>query len=134
MLHRIPCYPTRQITSLSEDLKRKEEHRRKSNDEILGKLNSVNSENEKIFLENEKLKASLDALGISTVSVENDLLSLQEKTKLQKNVVEHYNNQVQELQAEVEVLKSRYKTVFSENRRIRESKCLEVYEVSFAVL
>ncbi|OXB81437.1 UNVERIFIED_CONTAM: hypothetical protein H355_004343 [Colinus virginianus] len=124
----------KQITSLSEDLKRKEEHRRKSNDEILGKLNSVNSENEKIFLENEKLKASFDALGISTVSVENDLLSLQEKTKLQKNVVEHYKNQVQELQAEVEVLKSRYKTIFSENRRIRESKCLEVYEVSFAVL
>uniref|UniRef100_G1N9A6 Outer dense fiber of sperm tails 2 like n=1 Tax=Meleagris gallopavo TaxID=9103 RepID=G1N9A6_MELGA len=36
---------------------------------------------------------------------------------------------VQELQAEVEVLKSRYKTVFSENKSIRESKCLEDYEV-----
>ncbi|XP_065597343.1 protein BCAP [Cyrtonyx montezumae] len=123
----------KQITSLSEDLKRKEERRRKSNDEILGKLNSVNSENEKIFLENEKLKASLAALDTSTVSVENDLLCLQEKTKLQENVVEHYKNQVQELQAEVEVLKSRYKTVFSENRRIRESKCLEVYEDKIGV-
>uniref|UniRef100_A0A8C3LED8 Outer dense fiber of sperm tails 2 like n=1 Tax=Chrysolophus pictus TaxID=9089 RepID=A0A8C3LED8_CHRPC len=118
----------KQITSLSEDLKRKEEFGRKISEEILGKLNSVNSENEKIYLENEKLKASLAALEVSTVSVENDLLCLQEKTKLQENVVEHYKNQVQELQAEVEVLKSRYKTVFSENKSVRESKCLEGYE------
>ncbi|XP_048799891.1 protein BCAP isoform X2 [Lagopus muta] len=118
----------KQITSLSEDLERKEEFRRKTSEEILGKLNSVNSENEKIYLENEKLKASLAALEVSNISVENDLLRLQEKTKLQENVVEHYKNQVQELQAEVEVLKFRYKTVFSENKSIRESKCLEGYE------
>lgn len=59
MLHGISCYPTRQITSLVEDLKRKEEFRRKTSEEILGKLNSVNSENEKIYLENEKLKVRL---------------------------------------------------------------------------
>jgi len=47
---------TRQITNLLEDLKRKEELGRNSDEEILGKLNSVNSENEKICLENEKLK------------------------------------------------------------------------------
>ncbi|XP_048799895.1 protein BCAP isoform X5 [Lagopus muta] len=84
----------KQITSLSEDLERKEEFRRKTSEEILGKLNSVNSENEKIYLENEKLKASLAALEVSNISVENDLLRLQEKTKLQENVVEHYKNQV----------------------------------------
>eukprot|EP00076_Gallus_gallus_P024217 XP_015146334.1 outer dense fiber protein 2-like isoform X3 [Gallus gallus] len=119
----------KQITSLSEDLKRKEELRRKASEELLGKLNSVNSENEKIYLENEKLKACLAALEISTVSVENDLLCLQEKTKLQENIVEDCKNQVRELKAEVEVLKSRYKIIFSENKSIRESKCLEVYEV-----
>uniref|UniRef100_A0A8V0ZLH2 Outer dense fiber of sperm tails 2 like n=1 Tax=Gallus gallus TaxID=9031 RepID=A0A8V0ZLH2_CHICK len=83
----------KQITSLSEDLKRKEEFRRKASEELLGKLNSVNSENEKIYLENEKLKACLAALEISTVSVENDLLCLQEKTKLQENIVEDCKNQ-----------------------------------------
>ncbi|XP_052521878.1 protein BCAP isoform X5 [Tympanuchus pallidicinctus] len=83
----------KQITSLSEDLERKEEFRRKTSEEILGKLNSVNSENEKIYLENEKLKASLAALEVSNISVENDLLCLQEKTKLQENVFEHYKNQ-----------------------------------------
>lgn len=46
----------RQITSLSEDLKRKEEIRRKTSEEILGELNSVNSEHERLYLENEKLK------------------------------------------------------------------------------
>lgn len=50
------AYLTRQITSLLEDLKRKEERGRNSDEEIFGKLNSVNSENEKIYLENEKLK------------------------------------------------------------------------------
>ncbi|XP_032302191.1 protein BCAP isoform X2 [Coturnix japonica] len=118
----------RQITSLSEDLKRKEEIRRKTSEEILGELNSVNSEHERLYLENEKLKAFLSALEVNIVSVENDLLCLQEKTKLQENVVDHCKNQVQELQAEVEALKSRYKTVFNENKSIRESKCLEVCE------
>lgn len=50
------AYLTRQITSLLEDLKRKEEWRKNSDEEIIGKLNCVKSENEKIYLENEKLK------------------------------------------------------------------------------
>ncbi|XP_010284682.1 PREDICTED: outer dense fiber protein 2-like, partial [Phaethon lepturus] len=83
----------KQITSLLEDLKRKEEWRRNSDEAILGKLNSVNSENEKIYLENEKLKASLAILETSTVSVENELLNLYEKAKLQDNLVEQYKNQ-----------------------------------------
>uniref|UniRef100_A0A8B9IAP4 Outer dense fiber of sperm tails 2 like n=1 Tax=Anser brachyrhynchus TaxID=132585 RepID=A0A8B9IAP4_9AVES len=78
----------KQITSLSEDLKRKEEYRRNSNEEILGKLNSVNSENEKIYRENEKLKVSLATLENSTGSFENEMLGLQEKAKLQENLVE----------------------------------------------
>uniref|UniRef100_A0A663DWY3 Outer dense fiber of sperm tails 2 like n=1 Tax=Aquila chrysaetos chrysaetos TaxID=223781 RepID=A0A663DWY3_AQUCH len=83
----------KQITSLLEDLKRKEEWRRNSEEEILGKLNSVKSENEKIYLENEKLKASLATLENSTISVENELRNLQEKAKLQENLVEQYKNQ-----------------------------------------
>ncbi|KAM6199621.1 protein BCAP isoform 2-T2 [Sarcoramphus papa] len=120
----------KQITSLLEDLKRKEEWRRNSDEEILGKLNSVNLENEKIYLENEKLKASLATLENSTVSVENELLNLQEKAKLQENLVEQYKNQVQKLQTAVEELKSRYETVLNENKRITENKCLEVDKVS----
>ncbi|KFV57055.1 Outer dense fiber protein 2-like, partial [Gavia stellata] len=119
----------KQITSLLEDLKRKEEWRRNSHEEILGKLNSVNSENENIYLENEKLKASLATLETSTVSVENELLNLQEKAKVQKNLVEQYKNQVQKLQTAVEELKSRYGTVLNENKRITENKCLEVDKV-----
>ncbi|XP_075364575.1 protein BCAP isoform X2 [Mycteria americana] len=119
----------KQVTSLLEDLKRKEAWRRKSDEEILGKLNSVNSENEKIYLENEKLKASLATLETSTVSVENELLNLQEKAKVQENLVEWYKNQVQKLQTAVEELKSRYDTVLNEDKRITENKCLEVDKV-----
>ncbi|KAM6080563.1 protein BCAP [Theristicus caerulescens] len=120
----------KQITSLLEDLKRKEEWRRNTDEEILGNLSSVNSENEKIYLENEKLKASLATLETSTVSVENELLNLQEKAKVQENLVEQYKNQVQILQTAVEELKSRYETVLNENKRITENKCLEVGKVS----
>ncbi|KAM6396394.1 protein BCAP isoform 2-T3 [Pluvialis apricaria] len=116
----------KQITSLLEDLKRKEEWRRNSDEEIFGKLNSVNSENEKIYLENEKLKAYLATLENSTVSVENELLNLQAKAKLQENLVEEYKNQVQKLQTAVEELKSRCGTVLNGNKRITENKCLEV--------
>ncbi|KFR00359.1 Outer dense fiber protein 2-like, partial [Nipponia nippon] len=119
----------KQITSLLEDLKRKEEWRRNTDEEILGNLSSVNSENEKIYLENEKLKASLATLETSTVSVENELLNLQEKAKVQENLVEQYKNQVQILQTAVEELKSRYETVLNENKRITENKCLEVGKV-----
>ncbi|XP_056212538.1 protein BCAP [Falco biarmicus] len=113
----------KQITNLLEELKRKEEWRRNSDKEILGKLNSVNTENENIYLENEKLKASLATLEKSTV--ESELLNLQEKAKLQENLVELYKNQVQKLQTAVEELKSRYATVLNENKRITENKCLK---------
>ncbi|KFQ23825.1 Outer dense fiber protein 2-like, partial [Merops nubicus] len=119
----------KQITSLFEDLKRKEEWKRNSDEEILGKLKSVNSENYKIYLENEKLKASLTMLENSTVGAENELLNLQEKAKLQENLVERYKNQVQKLQTAVEELKSRYETVLNENKRITETNCLEVDKV-----
>ncbi|XP_010224545.1 PREDICTED: outer dense fiber protein 2-like [Tinamus guttatus] len=119
----------KQITSLLEDLKKKEECRRNSNEEILAKLSSVNSENENINLENENLKASLAVLKTNTISVETELLDLQEKTKLQENLVEQYKNQVQKLQGEAEELKSRYETVLHENKTIKETKCLEVDKV-----
>ncbi|KAM6262294.1 protein BCAP [Porphyrio hochstetteri] len=123
----------KQITSLLAELKRKEEQRRNSDEEILGKLNSVNSENEKIYLENEKLKASLATLENSTVSVENELLHLQEKAKLQENLVQQYESQVQKLQTAVEELKSKYEVVLNENKRITENKCLEVDMQDFSI-
>ncbi|KFO87940.1 Outer dense fiber protein 2-like, partial [Buceros rhinoceros silvestris] len=98
----------KQITSLLEDLKRKEEWRRYSDEEILGKLNSVNSQNEKIYLENEKLRSSLATLENSRVSVEEELLNLQEKAKLQENLVEQYKNQVTSIFRMFKIQKSKY--------------------------
>ncbi|XP_065531651.1 protein BCAP isoform X1 [Lathamus discolor] len=122
----------KQITRLLEDLKRKEEWRRNSDEEILGKLNAVDSENEKIHLENEKLKAYLATLKSNTVSVENELQNLQEKAKLQENLVDQYKNQVQGLQTSVEELKSRYATALNENKRIIEDKSLEVDQEEYS--
>ncbi|KFV67278.1 Outer dense fiber protein 2-like, partial [Dryobates pubescens] len=109
----------KQITSLLEDLKRKEEWKRNSDEEVLGKLNSINSENE-------RLKTSRVTLENSTASAENELLNLQEKTKWQENLVEQYKNQTQKLQTALEELKSSYETVLNESKRITANKCLEV--------
>ncbi|NXH43524.1 ODF2L protein, partial [Dicaeum eximium] len=119
----------KQIRGLMEDVERREEWRRNSEEEMLGKLNSVSSENEKIYLENKKLKASLATLEKSTVSVEYKLLHLQEKAKLQENFVEQRKNEVQKTQIAVEELKSRYETVLNENKKTRGKKCLEADEV-----
>ncbi|XP_059710157.1 protein BCAP isoform X11 [Haemorhous mexicanus] len=118
-----------QIRGLMEDIERREKWRRNSEEEILGKLNSVNSENEKIYLENKKLKVSLATLEKSTVSVEYELLHLQEKAKLQENLVEQSKNEAQKRQIAVEELKSRYERVLNENKNITENKCLEANKV-----
>ncbi|XP_053807025.1 protein BCAP isoform X5 [Vidua chalybeata] len=117
---------TSQIRGLMEDMERREEWKRNSEEEILGKLNS---EKEKIYLENKKLKASLAMLEESTVSVEYELLHMQEKAKLQENLVEQHKNEVQKNQIAVEELKSRYKTVLNENKKITENKYLEADKV-----
>ncbi|XP_015492322.1 protein BCAP isoform X1 [Parus major] len=118
-----------QIRGLMEDMEKKEEWRRNSEEEILGKLISVTSENEKIYLENRKLKASLAMLEKSTVSVEYELLHLQEKAKLQEKLVEQRKNEVQKRQIAVEELKSRYEAILNENKKITENKCLELDKV-----
>ncbi|XP_064004015.1 protein BCAP isoform X8 [Pogoniulus pusillus] len=84
----------KQVTNLFENLKREEEWKRNSDEELIGKLNSLTAENESIYLENEKLKACLVTLENNTASVENELLDLREKAKWQENLVQQYKNQV----------------------------------------
>ncbi|XP_043376956.1 protein BCAP isoform X6 [Chelonia mydas] len=118
----------KQITNLLEDLKKIQDCGRNSNEEIHGKLNSINSENANIRLENAKLKALLAALEDNTVSAEAELLNLQEKVKQQENLAEQYKTQVQKLQTEAEELKVRYEKVLNENK-ITEAKDLEISEM-----
>ncbi|XP_047915097.1 protein BCAP isoform X13 [Anser cygnoides] len=87
----------KQITSLSEDLKRKEEYRRNSNEEILGKLNSVNSENEKIYRENEKLKEEDNVNSMDSHSLEVENFNIQKKYEDLKRKLEKIEFQNEEL-------------------------------------
>ncbi|XP_015492326.1 protein BCAP isoform X2 [Parus major] len=128
-----------QIRGLMEDMEKKEEWRRNSEEEILGKLISVTSENEKIYLENRKLKASLAMLEKSTVSVEYELLHLQEKAKLQEKLVEQRKNEVRDkTEAELKELEHVYDLLKAaeENQqkllsweRIRAQKCKTLREL-----
>ncbi|XP_048967685.1 protein BCAP isoform X4 [Canis lupus dingo] len=112
----------KQITNLLEDLKKVEDLGKNSCEEILRKLHSIEYENETLNLENTKLKTTLDALKDEVVSVENELLELQEVEKQQKALIEVYKTQIQKLQEAAEMLKSRCGNLLHENNLITKNK------------
>uniref|UniRef100_A0A452T4A7 Outer dense fiber of sperm tails 2 like n=1 Tax=Ursus maritimus TaxID=29073 RepID=A0A452T4A7_URSMA len=112
----------KQVTNLLEDLKKVEDLGKNSCEEILRKLHSIEYENETLNLENTKLKTTLDALKDEVVSVENELLELQEIEKQQKTLTEVYKTQVQKLQEAAEMVKSRCENLLRENNLITKNK------------
>ncbi|XP_021545806.1 LOW QUALITY PROTEIN: protein BCAP [Neomonachus schauinslandi] len=112
----------KQVTNLLEDLKKVEDLGKNSCEEILRKLHSIEYENETLNLENTKLKTTLDALKDEVVSVENELLELQEVEKQQKTLIEVYKTQIQKLQEAAEMVKSRCENLLHENNLITKNK------------
>ncbi|XP_008588363.1 PREDICTED: outer dense fiber protein 2-like isoform X4 [Galeopterus variegatus] len=112
----------KQINNLLGDLKKMEDHGKNSCEEILRKLHSIEYENETLNLENTKLKSTFAALKDEIVSVENELLELQEVEKQQKAVIEVYKTQVQKLQEAAEVVKSKCKNLLCENNLLTKNK------------
>uniref|UniRef100_A0A8D2CJZ0 Outer dense fiber of sperm tails 2 like n=1 Tax=Sciurus vulgaris TaxID=55149 RepID=A0A8D2CJZ0_SCIVU len=139
----------KQITNLLEDLKKMEVHGKNSCEEILRKLHSMECESETLSLENEELKfrfpygitgskemniwkvldlchifsqGALAALKDKVVSVEKELLELQELEKEQKTLIEVYKTQVQKLQEAAEMVKSRCENLLHENNLITKNK------------
>ncbi|XP_069934235.1 protein BCAP isoform X8 [Oryctolagus cuniculus] len=125
-----------QIFHLLEDLKKMEAHGKNSYEEILKKLQSIEYENETLNLENTKLKTTLASLKDEVVSVENELLELQEVEKQQKALIEVYKTQVQKLQEAAEVVKNRCENLLHENKLItkRKDKKLEKVEGNHSLL
>ncbi|XP_074191189.1 protein BCAP isoform X2 [Rhinolophus sinicus] len=119
----------KQIINLLEDLKKMEDHGKTSCEEILRKLHSIENENETLNLENTKLKATLGALKEEVVSVENELLELEEVEKEQKTLIEVYKTQIQTLQEAAEIVKSRCENLLSENNLITTNKNKELEKV-----
>ncbi|XP_021111092.1 outer dense fiber protein 2-like isoform X3 [Heterocephalus glaber] len=126
----------KQIDNLLEDLKKVEAHGKNSCEEILRELHSIEYENETLNLENTKLKTTLTALKDEVVSVEKELLELQEVEKRQKGLIEMYKNQVQKLQEAAEMVKTRYENLLHENNLITEnkSKKLEMVDGNHSLL
>ncbi|XP_077928928.1 protein BCAP isoform X4 [Halichoerus grypus] len=112
----------KQVANLLEDLKKVEDLGKNSCEEILRKLHSIEYENETLNLENTKLKTTLDALKDEVVSVENELLELQEVEKQQKTLIEVYKTQIQKLQEAAEMVKSRCENLLRENNLITKNK------------
>ncbi|XP_044288495.1 protein BCAP isoform X2 [Varanus komodoensis] len=116
----------KQIGDCMMELSRIQDVGRKSKSEIIGKLNSVMSENEKISLENAKLKASLSALEDNIISAETELEDLHEEAKQQEKLVEQYKIEVEKLETEAEELKAMYEKVIWESRKMTEDKEVEM--------
>ncbi|XP_062961073.1 protein BCAP [Cynocephalus volans] len=112
----------KQINNLLGDLKKMEDHGKNSCEEILRKLHSIEYENETLNLENTKLKSTFAALKDEIVSVENELLELQEVEKQQKALIEVYKTQVQKLQEAAEAVKSKCKNLLCENNLLTKNK------------
>ncbi|PNJ21428.1 ODF2L isoform 5, partial [Pongo abelii] len=107
----------KQIVNLLDDLKKMEDHGKNSCEEILRKVHSIEYENEILNLENTKLKTTLAALKDEVVSVENELLELQEVEKKQKTLIEMYKTQVQKLQEAAEIVKGRCENLLHKNNQ-----------------
>ncbi|XP_058991723.1 protein BCAP isoform X4 [Mustela lutreola] len=112
----------KQVTNLLEDLKKVEDLGKNSCEEILRKLHSIEYENETLNLENTKLKTTLEALKDEVISVENELLELQEVEKQQKTLTEVYKTQIQKLQEAAEMVKTRCENLLHENNLITKNK------------
>nr|KAF6506960.1 outer dense fiber of sperm tails 2 like [Rousettus aegyptiacus] len=112
----------KQIINLLEDLKKMEDHGKTSCEEILRKLQSIEYESETLNLENTKLKNTLAALKDEVVSVENELLELEEVEKQQKTLIEVYKTQIQKLQEAAEMVKRKCENLLSENNQITKNK------------
>ncbi|XP_017355343.1 protein BCAP isoform X1 [Cebus imitator] len=119
----------KQIINLLEDLKKMEDHGKNSCEEILRKIHSIEYENETLNLQNTKLKTTLASLKDEVVSVENELLELQEVEKNQKTLIEMYKTQVQKLQETAEIVKNRCENLLRKNNQITKTKNKNVEKV-----
>uniref|UniRef100_A0A2K5YFK9 Outer dense fiber of sperm tails 2 like n=1 Tax=Mandrillus leucophaeus TaxID=9568 RepID=A0A2K5YFK9_MANLE len=106
----------KQIINLLEALKKMEDDGKNSCEEILRKIHSIEYENETLNLENTKLKTTLAALKDEVVSVENELLELQEVEKNQKTLVEMYKTQ-----KNIEKMKGQMESHLKELERVCDS-------------
>uniref|UniRef100_A0A2K6P9W5 Outer dense fiber of sperm tails 2 like n=1 Tax=Rhinopithecus roxellana TaxID=61622 RepID=A0A2K6P9W5_RHIRO len=111
----------KQIISLLEALKKMEDDGKNSCEEILRKIHSIEYENETLNLENTKLKTTLAALKDEVVSVENELLELQEVEKKQKTLVEMYKTQMKgQMESHLKELEHVCDSLMAAERRLHE--------------
>uniref|UniRef100_A0A674GY19 Outer dense fiber of sperm tails 2 like n=1 Tax=Taeniopygia guttata TaxID=59729 RepID=A0A674GY19_TAEGU len=94
----------KQIRDLMEDMEKREEWRRNSEEEILGKLNSLNSENEKIYLENKKLKVQKKQIAVEELKSRCETV-LKENKKITENKCLEADKLRHKMEAELKELK-----------------------------
>ncbi|XP_041132922.1 outer dense fiber protein 2-like isoform X2 [Polyodon spathula] len=118
-----------QITDLIEQLQKARDCARISNEDILQKIEAVNSESANLNLENARLKASIAALEEQATRTEAELKEQKENADQHKDFAEQYKTKVKDLQKEAEELKTRFEHVLKENELSKDSKETEVSKV-----
>ncbi|XP_058887887.1 protein BCAP-like isoform X3 [Acipenser ruthenus] len=118
-----------QITDLIEQLQKARDGARISSEDILQKVEAVNSETANLNLENARLKASIAALEEQATCTEAELKEQKENADQHKDLAEQYKTQVKDLQKEAEELKTRFEHVLKENELSKDTKETEVSKV-----
>ncbi|MGH0130555.1 UNVERIFIED_CONTAM: hypothetical protein FKN15_062520 [Acipenser sinensis] len=118
-----------QITDLIEQLQKARDCARISSEDILQKVEAVNSETANLNLENARLKASIAALEEQATCTEAELKEQKENAEQHKDLAEQYKTQVKDLQKEAEELKTRFEHVLKENELSKDTKETEVSKV-----
>ncbi|KAK1165417.1 outer dense fiber protein 2-like [Acipenser oxyrinchus oxyrinchus] len=118
-----------QITDLTEQLQKARDGARISSEDILQKVEAVNSETANLNLENARLKASIAALEEQATCTEAELKEQKENADQHKDLAEQYKTQVKDLQKEAEELKTRFEHVLKENELSKDTKETEVSKV-----
>ncbi|KAJ8366638.1 hypothetical protein AAFF_G00348160 [Aldrovandia affinis] len=108
-----------QISDLTAQLQSERDHVRTSNEELLQKVDKLNSENGDLLLENATLKASVTDLEEKWRLSLAELQELAAVAQSQREQAEDYQTQVAGLQKEAEELKAHTQTLLKEKEEAR---------------
>ncbi|KAJ8332503.1 hypothetical protein SKAU_G00422920 [Synaphobranchus kaupii] len=118
-----------QISAMTERLQSERENVRMSNEDLLKKVEKLNSDNADLTLENTALKASVSDLEENLRRSVEELRDQAAVFQHQKRLSEDYHTQVGEQRKEKEELKSRLESILKEKEELREEKEAEVRKV-----
>ncbi|KAG7456520.1 hypothetical protein MATL_G00236810 [Megalops atlanticus] len=118
-----------QISDVTEQLQKERDNVRTANEDLLQKVEKLNSENSDLCLENAALKAAARDLEERVRSSAAELEDQAAVSQKHKDLAESYQIQVADLQKEVDELKTHLESLLKETETAKEGKDAEIEKV-----